>query len=80
MTVTVLALTSSDHTAGAPPAAASYAVDSTPQVHYLGPGQLRAAARNAYRGGGTTPIAGGGDPAPHYICLAAAQRAQACLR
>lgn len=73
LAITIPALTGANHTNVATPATASQAAaGSTPQTRYLGPRQEQAAQRDA-----TTPTAGIGNPAPHYICLGAAQR---CLR
>jgi hypothetical protein len=72
--ITILALTGANHTTVTSPVAASPAAASTPQTHYLGPGQEHAAP-GPQTGDGTSPVAG--DAAAHYACLGAAQR---CLR
>jgi hypothetical protein len=74
--IIILALTGANHTTVTSPVAASQvAATSTPQTHYLGPGQEHAAP-NPQTGEGTSP-AGAGHLAAHYACLGAAQR---CLR
>ncbi len=70
--ITILALTSADHTTVATPATASQAASvSTPQVHYLGPRQEQAAV-TPQSGSGTTPTAG--NAVSHYSWLGAAHR------
>jgi len=71
--ITILALTSADHTSVATPATASQAASgSTPQAHYLGPHQERAAI--SPQSGGTSPTAGAGNAVSHYGWLGAAHR------
>jgi hypothetical protein len=76
VTVILLALTGANHTTIATPVTASQAsTGSTPQAHYLGPRQQRAAINPQSVPGTTTT--GASNPAAHYACLAAARR---CLR
>ncbi|MGB8881531.1 MAG: hypothetical protein WCD11_34875 [Solirubrobacteraceae bacterium] len=76
VTIIILALTGANHTTVATPVTASAAANgSTPQTHYLGPRQQRAAINP--QNGGITATASAGKPAPLYSCLGAVQR---CLR
>lgn len=72
VSIVILALTGANHTTVATPVTpAQAAADSTPQVRYLGAGQVHAALK-PQSGAVTTSTAGAGTPA-HYDCLGAAR-------
>jgi len=75
-TIAFIALTGTNHTTAATPAAPSQAAaGSATHIQYLGP-QQQSAERNPQtaqsQGAGSTPTTDAGNPAPRYTCLGAA--------
>jgi hypothetical protein len=83
VTIVVIALTTDGRpaTATSPPTVSQATSGSVPEVHYVGPRQIGAAALNPQttqpQAVGTTAAAGASNKVLHYTCLGAAER---CLR
>jgi hypothetical protein len=73
VSIVIVALTGAHHTTTSTPVTPSQAASgSVPQIHYLGPQQVRAGLNSQtphVRSAATAPAAGGSTQAPQYTCL-----------